>query len=578
MTVGRRTSHGCLAAWAVLTAASFACGSGPADAGRAPAPGGDRPRAWFVDATADAGLDFRHVNGMSGQWYLAEIMGAGVALLDYDNDGDLDVYAVQGGPLERGRAPGVDAAGGDRLFRNDLTAGKARFADVTVASGLTGRGYGMGVATGDIDNDGWTDLLVMRLGGLALLRNTGRGTFTDVTARSGLRAPSWGVSATFVDFDRDGWLDVYLANYLVYSVATDTDCFAGSGAPAYCSPRSYRPEPDRLYRNRGDGTFDDVTAAARVAGEAGPGLGVVALDANGDDWLDLYVANDGTPNVLWINQKDGTFADDGLLSGTALSGAGRPEGSMGVDAGDVDNDGDEDLVMTHIAGEGHNVYRSLGGGAFVDASIDVGLGNPSLPYTGFGGAWVDVDNDGWLDLVTVNGAIQPIESQAREGDPFPLRQQNQAFRNEGGTLRDATAQAGEAFRAAGVGRGLAVGDVDNDGDADLVTTANNGRLRLLLNTAGDGQRWVGIRAVSRPGGRDMLGAKVVVRTGDGRTLVRRVRTDGSYASARDPRVLVGLGSWAGLVSVQVTWPDGRTGVPQELAASQWHTISAEGVR
>ena len=519
---------------------------------------------------------------MSGQWYLAEIMGAGVALLDFDNDGDLDVYAVQGGPLVRGQRPAAGATAGDRLFRNDLpprASGADRpraptFVDVTAASGLAGAGCGMGVATGDIDNDGWTDVLVLRLDGLSVLHNTGRGTFADVTAASGLRAPSWGVSASFVDYDRDGWLDVYLANYLAYSVDADTDCFAGSGAPAYCSPRSYRPEPDRLYRNRGNGTFEDVTAAARVAGDAGPGLGVVALDANGDDWLDLSVANDGTANVLWINQKDGTFVDEGLLSGTALSGAGRPEGSMGVDAGDVDNDGDEDLVMTHIAGEGHNVYRNLGGGAFVDASIEMGLGNPSLPYTGFGGAWVDVDNDGWLDLITVNGAIQPIETLVRSGDPYPLRQQNQAFRNEGGMLRDATAQAGDAFRSATVGRGLAVGDIDNDGDADLVTSANNGTLRLLLNTVGSGQGWVGVRAVKGMGGRDMLGAKVVVRTGDGRTLVRRVRTDGSYASARDPRVLFGLGTSTGPVSVQVTWPDGRTDAARELATNQWHTLVA----
>ena len=447
-----------------------------------------------------------------------------------------------------------------------------RFSDVTATSGLTGGGYGMGVATGDVDNDGWTDLLILRLGSLALLRNTGDGRFADVTAASGLRAPSWGVSASFVDYDRDGWLDLYLANYLVYSVSADTDCFAASGAPAYCSPRSYRPEPDRLYRNRGNGRFEDVTAAARVTGENGPGLGVVAFDANGDDWSDLYVANDGTANTLWINQKDGTFTDTGLVSGSALSGDGRPEGSMGVDAGDFDNDGDEDLVMTHIAGEGHNVYRNAGGGTFVDASTEVGIGNASLPFTGFGAAWADVDNDGWLDLLTVNGAIQRIEALAREDDAFPLRQPNQAFRNREGRLSDATAEAGQAFRSAGVSRGLAIGDIDNDGDIDALVSANNGPLRLLLNTVGNRQHWIGLRVVSRAGGRDMLGARVEVRTGS-RVLTRRVRTDGSYGSARDPRLLVGLGNEAGPASVRVTWPSGRAGRWVQVSTDRWHVLT-----
>jgi enediyne biosynthesis protein E4 len=538
--------------------------------------------AWFEDATADSGLGFQHVNGMSGQLYLAEIMGPGVALLDYDNDGDLDVYTLQGGPLKPGAPPG--AAGGDRLFRNELDASAAsprlRFSDVTATSGLTGGGYGMGVATGDVDNDGWTDLLVLRLGSLALLRNTGDGRFADITEASGLRAPSWGGSASFVDYDRDGWLDLYLANYLLYTVAADTDCFAASGAPAYCSPRSYRPEPDRLYRNRGDGRFEDVTAAARVTGENGPGLGVVAFDANGDDWSDLYVANDGTANTLWINQKDGTFIDTGLVSGSAVSGDGRPEGSMGVDAGDFDNDGDEDLVMTHIAGEGHNVYRNLGAGTFIDASTEVGVGTATLPFTGFGATWADVDNDGWLDLLTVNGAIQRMEALTRTGDPFPLSQPNQAFRNQGGRLIDATSDAGAAFRAPQVSRGLAVGDIDNDGDLDAVIAANNGALRLLRNTVGHRRHWIGVRLVARragsagrareTAGRDMLGAKVVVRAG-ALTLTRGARTDGSYASARDPRVLVGLGDAAGPVSVRVTWPDGRSS-EQTLAADRWHAV------
>jgi hypothetical protein len=543
----------------------------------APVPASPAPSVWFEDATADSGLSFRHVNGMSGEWYLAEIMGPGVALLDYDNDGDLDVYAVQGGPLGR-RSPPATGATGDRLFRNDLEVSasppRVRFTDVSAESGLRPAGYGMGVAAGDVNNDGWTDLLVLRLGGLSLLRNDGGVRFVDATAGSGLRSPSWAASASFVDYDRDGWLDLYLANYLVYTVAADTDCFAASGAPAYCSPRSYRPEPDRLYRNRGNGGFEDVTAAARVTGENGPGLGVVAFDANGDDWPDLYVANDGTANVLWINQKDGTFIDTGLVSGSALSGDGRPEGSMGVDAADFDNDGDEDLAMTHIAGEGHNVYRNVGGGTFADASTEVGIGNASLPFTGFGAAWADVDNDGWLDLLTVNGAIQPIETLVRAGDAYPLSQAGQAFRNRAGRLSDATGEAGPALRAARVGRGLAVGDIDNDGDVDAVVAASNGALQLLRNVAGNRRHWIGLRLRAAGRGRDLLGAKVEVRAG-ALTLMRRARADGSYGSARDPRVLVGLGDTMRPVSVRVTWPNGQGTDWRELNVDQWHTLEFE---
>jgi hypothetical protein len=540
---------------------------------------------WFTDEASATGLIFQHFNGMSGAFYLAEIMGPGVAFIDYDNDGDLDVYVVQGQMLGSGtpvsRAlipppPGVSLR--DRLFRNDLTVDGAgvprlRFTDVTEESGIDIRSYGMGVATGDVNNDGWTDLFLTRLGGSVLLHNNGNGTFSDVSARSGIREAGWPVSSAFVDYDRDGWLDLYVANYLAYNVATDTDCFARNGSPGYCAPVVYRPQADHLYRNRGDGTFIDVTIGARVTGESGPGLGVVTGDFTGDGWPDVYVANDGTANLLWVNQRDGTFREAGLASGAALSADGKPEGSMGVDAGDFDNDGDEDLVMTHVAGEGHNLYVNDGRGTFEDRSTGSGLGPPTMAYTGFGIGWFDADNDGWLDVLSVSGAVQVIEALVRQGESHPLLQRMQLFGNVNGRLADVTGEGGRIFEAATVARGTAFGDVDNDGDTDVLVGSNSGPLRLLVNQRGQRRHWLGVRLVGS-GGRDMLGARVdILRDGAIPRITRWSRSDGSYASARDPRVLVGLGDSVAPPRVRVTWPDGQVEERGSLPTDRWHTLT-----
>ncbi len=569
----------------VLALVLSACGSGPA---AKPSDGSVSAAAtavphWFTDVAETMGLTFQHFNGMSGEFYLAEIMGPGVALFDYDNDGDLDVYAVQGQMLGRGKSiqqatipPPAGVPLSDRLFRNDLSVAadgtrRVHFTDVTAQSGIDVRSYGMGVAAGDVNNDGWVDLFLTRLGSSVMLRNNGNGTFTDVSEQSGIVNAAWGVSSSFVDYDRDGWLDLYVGNYLTYSVESDRDCFSRNGSAAYCSPASYRGAPDRLFRNRGNGTFVDVTATARMAGEALPALGVVSADFNGDAWPDIFVANDGTANLLWINQRDGTFKETGFLSGSALSGDGRPEGSMGVDAGDFDNDGDEDLVMTHIAGEGHNLYVNDGAGLFEDRSTVVGLTAATLGYTGFGAGWVDVDNDGALDLFTVSGAIQMIEELARGGDRYPLHQRKQLFRNVAGRFEDVTASAGTAFELSEVGRGSAFGDIDNDGDTDAIVANNNGTLRLLLNNVGNRKHWVGLRLLGKQ--RDMVGARVVViRPGSLPTLSRRARADGSYASANDPRVLVGLGDSMGAVRVRVTWPDGRVEEWTDVPTDRWQTL------
>jgi hypothetical protein len=542
--------------------------------------------AWFTDRSKEAGIDFVHANGGSGDFYISEIMGAGGALFDYDNDGDLDLYVVQSGTLGLGkalddptRAPGAMLSPADRLYRNDLVVGAdgtrtLRFTDVSRGSGLVARGYGMGVATGDFNNDGRTDVYRTAFGPSQMFRNNGDGTFADVSDRTGTSDPRWSVSASFVDIDRDGWLDLYVGHYVDHRVGERIRCYTPTGNKDYCGPRSYKPLPDRLYRNRGDGTFADVTAEALVSSEYGSALGVIAADVNGDGWADIYVANDGEPNILWTNQRNGRFRNTALLAGVALNSVGSAEGSMGVDAGDFDNDGDEDIFVTNLVGETNTLYVNEGSGLFEDRSARVGLGVPSLPYTGFGTAWFDFDNDGRLDLLVANGAVRIKEALARPTDPFPLHERNLLFRNLGtGRFDEVTARGGAVFDLSEVGRGAAFGDVDNDGDVDVLLTNNNGPARLLINHVGQSNRWVGLRLVGGPGeGRDMLGARVGVMRSQGPPLWRRARADGSYASANDPRVLVGLGDQAAVSRIRVVWPSGRVEDWTDVAVGRWTTL------
>ena len=560
-----------LLAWS----AAAACACGAADSG-SPAPPGPAPPAappepaveWFVDRAAAAGLDFVHFNGMSGSFYQPEMMGPGAGLFDYDNDGDLDVYLAQGEllgsgtplvPLPEGQPPG------DRLYRNDLEVRPdgtrtLRFTDVTEESGVPAGGYGMGVAAGDYDNDGWVDLYLTRFGRNRMLRNRGDGTFADVSAATGADEPSWGVPASFFDFDRDGWLDLFVGNYLNYTLDTHTQCYNRAGPPDYCPPEVSPPAPSRLYRNRGDGAFADVTAAAGLAREFGPALGAAAADYDGDGRIDLFVANDQQENQLWINQGGGRFRNLALPRGVALGAAGEAKADMGVDAGDFDNDGDEDLFITELTGQGSTLYVNDGAGLFEDLSAAYGIRAASLPYTGFGAGWIDVDNDGWLDVVAVNGSVtQRLESLGPE-NPFPLDQRNQVFRNLAGErFEDVTGRAGAPFARSAVSRGAAFGDVDNDGDTDVLVANAAGRAELLINQVGQRRGWLGLRLVGAAAPRDAVGARVAVTGSDGVTRRRRARADGSYASAHDPRVLIGLGDEAAeTLAVRVTWPDGRT--------------------
>jgi hypothetical protein len=537
---------------------------------------------WFTDRAHEAGIDFVHFNGMTGKFYQPEIMAPGVALFDYDNDGDLDVLLVQGELLGTG-TPLIPPPPGpltDRLYRNDLEVKPdgtrvLHFTDVTSQSGLALHGYGMGVAAGDIDNDGWVDLYLTGFGRSRMFHNNGNGTFTDITAASGTGNPSgWSVSASFVDIDRDGLLDLFVGNYLDYTLQTDTPCFGPSGARDYCRPEVYRGQPNRLYRNTGNGHFTDVTIASGVASAFGPALGVVAADFNGDGWPDLFVTNDEQENQLWINRRNGTFVNTALIAGAALGASGERKANMGVDAGDFDADGDEDLFVTELVSQGSSLWVNDGAGNFEEQSARLGIRGPSLPFTGFGAAWFDFDNDGWLDILAVNGDVnQNVKTLSRKDDPFPLGQRKQLFRNTGGRFEDVSASAGKVFEIVEAGRGAAFGDIDNDGDTDVMVANGAGPVRLLINEIGNRQHWIGLRLVSASLKRDLVGARVEITRAGKAPLWRRARADGSYASANDPRVLAGLGDSNDPPRVRVVWPDGKSEEFNTVAVDRYTTLT-----
>ena len=527
----------------------------------------------FRDVAAEVGLNFHHFNGSTGSHLLTEIMGAGVALFDYDNDGDLDVYLVQGTTLEPDLKPLFPPPPGwkpgNRLFRNELAeTGKLRFTDVTKQAGVGHVGYGMGVAVGDYDNDGYQDLYVTNFGHNILYHNNGDGTFTDVTRRAGVDDPRWSTSAAFLDFDGDGRLDLFVCNYVDFTVAGNKQCTAPTGEPDYCTPKAYKPVPSRLFRNRGNGEFEDVTESSGINSSYGPGLGVVSLDFNGDGRPDLYVANDTAANRLWLNQGDGTFREDGLEAGVAYSADGLAKAGMGVTAEDVSNDGTLALLVTNLTREGVTLFRESGKAEFDDVTAQAGLLQPTFGFTGFGAGWFDYDNDGWLDLFIANGAVTLLEPL--RGNPHPYAQKSQLFHNNGqGRFEEVTSLAGPAFQIAAVSRGAAFGDIDNDGALDIVVTNNNGPTRLLRNQVGARQHWLEVRLEGTRTNRFGIGARVGVFRPSQRPLWRRAHTDGSYLSASDVRVHFGLGGSPEIEAVRVDWPNG--------SREKWERITADKV-
>ncbi len=530
-------------------------------------------KPWFEEVCAESGIGFRHVSGEalgaagSGApdgsksrlssyvptLFFPEIMSGGVALIDFDADGLLDVYFVQGGSI---LAPS-DTRPGNKLYRN---LGGGRFVDVSDGSGAGDTGYGMGVTCGDFDNDGREDLYITNVGPNVLLRNNGDGTFADVTEHAGVGDAGFSASAAFLDFDRDGDLDLFVVNYVVWSVDTEQVCSTPTDTHGYCSPLAYdAPAKDTLYRNNGDGTFTDVTTESGIASAYGNGLGVVPADLNGDGWIDLSVANDKTANQLWINLGDGRFRDEAVPRGVAFNGLGMAEAGMGVDARDIDGDRDLDLVMTHFAGETNTIYINHGD-YFEDETARLGF-SPSRAFTGFGTAIIDLNNDGAFDAYIANGRVGDGGMAGSYGEP------NQLYEgSSGGGFREVLPRGGTRATLVHTSRGAAFGDYDNDGDVDIVVVNRDAPPYVLENRIGTGNHWIALRVLTRSG-RAALGARVTVVAG-GRTWIRDARVAYSYCSSNDPRVHFGLGRAARVESVTVTWPDGRTERFGAFAADQ----------
>lgn len=512
-------------------------------------------REWFRDVAAESGIRFEHVTGASGQFYMPEIMGSGCALLDYDNDGDLDALLIQGDPK----------GGPHRLFRND---GNLHFTDVTAQAGLDKRPpnsstHGMGAATADFDRDGHVDLLITALGGNTLYRNNGNGTFTDVTAASPdlVLKDRWSTSAAFFDYDRDGWEDLVILNYIDYSYAGNKTCNAPTGETDYCTPRAYRALSPRLFHNDAGAKFTEAKSAGLYSA-TGPGLGVVPIDANNDGWLDLFVANDSMANHLWINRKNGTFEESALQFGVAYGEEGLAKAGMGVAPGDYDNDGDEDLLVLNLMREGATLFRNDGGGkGYTDVTQVSGLHAITLPWTGFGVAWQDFDRDGRLDLFIADGAVTRREEQ--RGQPYPFSERNLVIRQtDTGKFEEIPSPA------TGVSRGAAFGDIDNDGDVDILVNVNHGQARLLRNDAAPGRNWI---AFDFPGAPEM--SQVELRVTGMPVQTRWIRSSGSYLSASSRRVVFGLGDLkASVQSVTLRPFQKEPLVYRQLAPNQLHIL------
>jgi hypothetical protein len=499
-------------------------------------------------------------------------MGGGSAFLDYNRDGILDVYLINGAAID---APGKKFDKSDRRYWNRLFQGSpsGQFLDVTEKAGVQGRGYGMGVAVGDYDNDGYPDLVVTNYGSIELFRNHGDGTFVEVAAQAGVRSDGWCASAAFLDFDLDGDLDLYITRYVDWSFDNNPYC----GRPQvreYCAPTAYKGVPDRLFRNNGDGTFADVSSEMGIDLKQGKSLGVAVEDYDGDGWPDVYVANDGVPCFLFRNLKGKRFEESGLLSGAALNQHGMPFAGMGVDIADVNNDGRPDIFVTALSLEGFVFFENRGEGTFVDVSTQKGILKPSYRLTGWGTKLADFDNDGDRDILVVNGHFNDnVERMARMLGTVSYAQPLLLLRNLGNTFEDVSLQAGDAFQKNWIARGAAFGDYNNDGRIDALVTHLGGQPLLLENRAASpGCNWIGFSLRGTTGNRDAVGALVKVTDTSGRSQYARVSTSGSYLSANDKRIIVGLGP-NGIDRVTITWPSGRTmELSRGLTLNTFHEI------
>ena len=503
----------------------------------------------FLDRTDDAGIAFVHDNAATEEKYMVETMGSGGGFFDYDGDGDLDIYLVNGAPH-----PGTSSeTPTNALYRND---GDGNFTEVTVAAGVGDTNFGMGMTAADYDNDGDEDLYVTNFGDNVLYRNNGDGTFTDVTAHAGVAAGGWSASAAFGDADGDGYVDLFVTRYVDFRL--DNHKFCGNLAQnlkAYCHPDVYNPEPSILFRNQGDGTFVDVTEASGVAtpGE-GKSLGVVWSDYDNDGDLDIYVANDSMRNMLFQNDGTGAFTDVTLLAGVGYSENGQAQAGMGTDVADYDGDGWLDIIVTNLDFEYNAVYRGDASGIFTDASYTSGLAEPSLNYVGFGTLFFDYDNDGWLDVFVANGHI--IDNIAAFGSVSTYRETNFLFRNNGdGTFADVSSSAGAPFAIEDVARGAAAGDIDRDGDEDVLLTRCGQGAVLLSNEGGNANNWLALKLVGTSSNRSAVGARVTVHVGN-ESFVREVKAGSSYLSQSALELTFGLGDAPETDRIEIRWPNG----------------------
>ena len=520
---------------------------------------------WFSEVAAVSGIDFVHRAGATDDYLLPEIMGGGAGFLDYDADGFLDVYLVQSGRLDGPQ----DDRPGNRLYRND---GRGGFIDTTVAAGVGDEGYGMGCAAGDIDNDGDVDLYVTNLGPNVLYLNNGDGTFADVTETAGVGDSSWSTSAAFVDYDSDGDLDLFVTHYVAWSQAASfvgRNCYAVTGVRDYCSPQAYdAPTLDTLYRNRGDGTFENVSDSSGIRAKAGTGLGVVCTDLNGDGRVDIYVSNDQMPSFAWINRGDGTFAESAVMLGCAVDEMGKSQAGMGVDAADIDNDGDMDLWKVHLRRESHVLYLNRGE-FFDEVTAGWGLAAPTRLFTGFGTAFLDFDSDGLLDVFVANGRVQLMTDLTAAGDGYA--EPNQWFRQvRAGQFTDISGTAAPAPTLVETSRAAAFGDYDNDGDIDILVSNRNGPVRLLRNDAPRNGGFISFRVLDRAG-RDAYGAVVRLTIGSGKRTAE-VRAAYSYCATNDPRVHFGVGAATRVSEVEIRWPTGERTQHGPFDVNQFVTI------
>jgi enediyne biosynthesis protein E4 len=536
-----------------------------------------RPPVQFVDVAAESGVRFHHTNGESGRYFLAETMGSGCAFLDYDGDGRLDLFFANSS-----RLPGFQPKGPfyPALYQNE---GSGHFQDVTRQAGLAIDCYGMGVAVADYDNDGDPDLLLTSYGGSHLFRNNG-GQFTEVTRQAGVTKPEWGTSAAWFDYDRDGWLDLFICNYMDWSPEINRVCGEGK-LPFACPPTQYPAVASVLYHSNGDGTFTDVTKQAKVDRPNGKALGVVAGDIDDDGWLDLVVANDNEPNWLFRNNGDGTFNESGVEAGVAYGMQGRQRAGMGIDTADFDHSSREAILIGNFYSEGLALFRPTEtAGQYADGAEEAGLYHASLPFTTFGVRFLDYDLDGFPDILTTNGhpygevTAQPAGSE----QSAPHKQRLQLFHNEPGAesgrrFHDVTAAAGAALSRPRDGRGLAVGDYDSDGDPDALVSSNAGGVALLRNEGPPRGHWLAVKLVGARSNREGIGARIRVTAG-GWTRTGWIRSGGSYCSEDEHVARFGLGDQPEVERVEIRWPNGTVEQQSNVAADQLLVIREGAAR